>query len=137
MSKPLINEISPGAVLYGTVKHVDQQKIDAFGTVSGGVGAIHLDPVFCKEHTRFGGTLVQGYLLLGYLTEMLKNNFGKLWVTGGSMEAKLVSPAMEGDTLVTGGIVKELDDEIAVCEIWLRNSEQKNIVVGTAKIKIK
>lgn len=136
MSKPLINEITPGLALYGTAKHVDQQKIDAFGTVSGGVGAIHLDPEFCKTHTRFGGTLVQGYLLLGYLTEMLKNNFGHAWVTGGSMEAKLVFPAMEGDTLITGGSVTDIQDGVAICDIWLRNSEQRAVVVGTAKVKI-
>lgn len=72
MSCPLLNDIAPGQPLFGIVKHMSQTKIDKFASVTGGVGAIHLDPEYCKN-TRFKSTLAHGYMTIAYAVEMLRN----------------------------------------------------------------
>ncbi len=135
MSVQLISRPSAGEKLTGLVKHISQAKINKFGSVSGGVGAIHLDPEFGAK-TQFKTTLVQGYMLLGYITEMLKNNFGRNWCSAGKMEIKLVGPAKQGDTLVAGGEIESIDHGIVCCNVWLKNHAQENVAVGKANIPL-
>jgi acyl dehydratase len=135
MSVQLITEPSIGTRLTGLVKHISQAKINKFGCVSGGVGAIHLEPNFGKK-TQFKTTLVQGYMLLGYITEMLKNNFGIKWCTSGNMEIKLVGPAKQGDTLVVGGEIENIENGIVLCNVWIKNHAHENVAVGKANIPL-
>ena len=135
MGKQLIREPQAGLSLWGSVKHFDQQKIDRFGSVSGGVGAIHLDPVFGREKTKYGATLVQGYLLIGLITELMKINFGAGWMRSGVMDAKLVGPVMSGDSVVTGGTIRQLEDQAdgtvkVSCSTWVKNAEGALVVVA-------
>ena len=51
----------------------DQQAVDIHAKTSGDDGPIHNDPDYCKAHTPFGGTIVQGSLLLSTLTRMAKS----------------------------------------------------------------
>ena len=135
MGKQLILQPQGDMALWGNVKHFNQEKIDRFGCVSGGVGAIHLDPVFGREKTRYGNTLVQGYLLIGLITELMKNNFGADWMRSGVMDAKLVGPVISGDSVVTGGTisaVEGLGDGTAkvTCNAWVKNAEGSPVVVA-------
>ena len=135
MSQPLLINPQKGSKLMEVVKHLSQAKIDRFGSVSGGVGAIHLDSEFGRK-TRFQSTLAHGYLILGYISEMMKNNFGKPWFLSGSMETKLVGPAKPGDTIVVGGHVSEMihesDKTVITCEIWVDNHLGSKVAVGHA-----
>jgi len=51
----------------------NQQAIDNHAKTSGDDGPIHNDPEYCKAHTPFGGTIVQGSLLMSTLTRMAKS----------------------------------------------------------------
>ena len=51
----------------------NQQDIDNHAKTSGDDGPIHNDPEYCKAHTPFGGTIVQGSLLMSTLTRMAKS----------------------------------------------------------------
>ena len=51
----------------------DQQAIDNHAKTSGDDGPVHNDPEYCKTHTPFGGTIVQGSLLMSTLTRMAKS----------------------------------------------------------------
>lgn len=139
MSQPLLVNPQKGSQLIEVVKHLSQSKIDRFGSVSGGVGAIHLDPEFGKN-TRFKSTLVHGYLILGYISEMLKNNFGKPWFVSGSMDVKLVGPAISGDTLIVRGHVADISNEsnstVITCEVWVENHLGNKVAVGQATISL-
>ena len=135
MSQPLIPIPQAGLPLQGCVRHLDQRKIDRFGQVSGGVGAIHLDPEFGRTDTPFGSTLVQGYLLLGYLTQLMKDNFGPPWVSGGTMEARLIRPARAGDTVCTGGHIQEItvpngSGQLVRCQAWVKNAAGETLVAA-------
>ena len=51
----------------------DQQAVDIHAKNSGDDGPVHNDPDYCKAHTPFGGTIVQGSLLLSTCTKMAKS----------------------------------------------------------------
>lgn len=135
MAQVLLPNPAAGQVLTGVVKHISQSKIDRFAAVSGGVGAIHLDPEFCKQ-TRFGSTLAHGYLLIGYVAEMLKNNFGRAWLESGDLDLKLIAPALPGESVVAGGIVtqcvKDQGCTEVTCEVWLDRHDCTRLIAGSA-----
>lgn len=51
---------------------IDQTKIDAHADTTGDDSWIHLDPDRAAAETPFGGTIVQGFMVLSHLTEMAK-----------------------------------------------------------------
>lgn len=51
----------------------DQDQINAHGSLTGDQGPIHNDPEWCAANTPFGGTIVQGSLILSTFTQMAKS----------------------------------------------------------------
>lgn len=82
MNKPsgatAVERLADLAALVGTDvgvsdwKLIDQATIDAFAALTGDDGPIHTDPVRAAEVAPFGGTIVQGFLMLSHLTGFAK-----------------------------------------------------------------
>ena len=53
-------------------KLIDQTAIDGFAAITGDDGPIHTDPVQAAEIAPFGGTIVQGFMMLSHLTGFAK-----------------------------------------------------------------
>ena len=53
-------------------KLIDQATIDGFAALTGDDGPIHTDPVKAAEIAPFGGTIVQGFMMLSHLTGFAK-----------------------------------------------------------------
>ncbi|MCX5908713.1 MAG: MaoC family dehydratase [Deltaproteobacteria bacterium] len=133
MSQPLLRNPQEGMELFGVVKHLSQEKINRFASISGGTGRIHVDPEFAKK-TRFQSTLAHGILLIAYLSEMMKNNFGKPWFNSGDMEIRFVGPAKPGDTLVTKGKIHKtgvIQNQTQIsCLVWVENQCGEKVAEG-------
>lgn len=79
----------------------DQQAVDNHAKNSGDEGPVHNDPDYCKAHTPFGGTIVQGSLLLSTFTKMAKS---LVWPDGemvfrlsyGFNKVRIVQPVKTG-----------------------------------------
>ncbi|MCH2263842.1 MAG: MaoC family dehydratase [SAR86 cluster bacterium] len=54
-------------------KLIDQNSIDKFSALTGDAGPIHNDPEVSKQIAPFGGTIVQGFMMLSCLTGFAKN----------------------------------------------------------------
>lgn len=54
-------------------KRIDQSMIDAFAELTGDNGPIHVDPEEARRVAPFGGTIVQGFMLLSHLTGFAKS----------------------------------------------------------------
>ena len=54
-------------------KLIDQEMIDAFAALTGDDGPIHTDPEEAARIAPFGGTIVQGFMLLSHLTGFAKS----------------------------------------------------------------
>ena len=52
---------------------VDQAQIDRFSELTGDAGPIHNEPDVARQIAPFGGTIVQGFMLLAFLTGFAKN----------------------------------------------------------------
>lgn len=50
----------------------DQDAVDLHAKNTGDDGPVHNDPDYCKANTPFGGTIVQGSLLMSSFTRMVK-----------------------------------------------------------------
>lgn len=79
----------------------DQTAVSTHGANSGDDGPIHSDPAYCKAHTQFGGTIVQGSLLLSTFTRMAKS---LIWPPGemvfrlsyGFNKVRIIQPVKTG-----------------------------------------
>ncbi len=54
-------------------KTIDQAAVDAFAALTGDAGPIHNDPDEAARISPFGGTIVQGFLMLSSLTGFAKS----------------------------------------------------------------
>ena len=54
-------------------KLIDQKSIDQFSELTGDAGPIHNDPELSLQIAPFGGTIVQGFMLLSCLTGLAKS----------------------------------------------------------------
>lgn len=54
-------------------RFIDQTAIDEFSALTGDAGPIHNDPVTAAEIAPFGGTIVQGFMMLSLLTGFAKS----------------------------------------------------------------
>ena len=53
-------------------KLINQAAVDGFAAITGDDGPIHTDPVKATQIAPFGGTIVQGFLMLSHLTGFAK-----------------------------------------------------------------
>lgn len=54
-------------------KMIDQAMIDGFAALTGDDGPIHTDPEEARRVAPFGGTIVQGFMMLSHLTGFAKS----------------------------------------------------------------
>ena len=54
-------------------KTIDQKMIDSFAALTGDDGPIHTDPDEARRVAPFGGTIVQGFMMLSHLTGFAKS----------------------------------------------------------------
>ncbi|MDB7831877.1 MaoC family dehydratase [Intestinimonas butyriciproducens] len=137
MKYALLQTVEAGASLIPVVKHLNQDKIDMFGVLSGATGSVHVDPVYCAN-SPFKTTLAHGFLTMAYASEMMELNFGMDWATSGEIEVKFIGQAHPGDTVLTEGRVtkvEEREDGLYVeCALTVLNQVGGNVMVGTASL---
>ena len=117
MKYALLQTVEAGASLIPVVKHLNQDKIDMFGVLSGATGSVHVDPVYCAN-SPFKTTLAHGFLTMAYASEMMELNFGMDWATSGEIEVKFIGQAHPGDTVLTQGTVTKAEERENGLYMW-------------------
>ena len=137
MKYALLQTVEAGASLIPVVKHLNQDKIDMFGVLSGATGSVHVDPVYCAN-SPFKTTLAHGFLTMAYASEMMELNFGMDWATSGEIEVKFIGQAHPGDTVLTQGTVTKAEERenglYEECALTVLNQAGGNVMVGTASL---
>jgi 3-hydroxybutyryl-CoA dehydratase len=135
----LIESIQINKELFPLIKHLSQGAINQFGVTTGATGRIHLDPEYCKN-TPFKKTLAHGFLSMGYVAEMMENNFGSQWLESGELDVKYVGLAHPGDSLICSGFIDQIkeqkEDLFVTCKVEVRNKNGIAILVGSAALNI-
>lgn len=98
-----------------------------------------------NDYTRgqgYAGALTSSYVLCGYMSELMVNNFGDSFLKGGEISLKYIDGGVQqGDPVTCQGVVSEIAEEDGglrvSCEIWMHKFHAKKVVVGTASAHIK
>ncbi len=118
-------------------KYMTQEKINIYIDAVEDYNPIHVDPEYAKN-TVFKSTIAPGYQFIAYLSELMARDFGEKWITGGSMELRLLRPVFPKDTLTVGAKIvekNEKDNGTSIkCDVWIRNQDNQDIIVGYTTI---
>lgn len=141
MFYPLLKTPAVGETLAPLIKMISQEKMDRYCEVTGNGGVIHLDTAYCKEHYSHGKTYAPGQMVLAYISELMEQNFGLAWFTGGVMDVKFIGAAHPGDTVVVSGEIKEivlLDKGMqAVCSCTVTRQDDSKAAVADCSVILK
>jgi acyl dehydratase len=129
--------VTVGQELAPIEKYMTQEKINIYIDAVEDYNPIHVDPEYAKN-TVFKSTIAPGYQFIAYLSELMARDFGEKWITGGSMELRLLRPVFPKDTLTVGAKIvekKEEDNGMSIkCDVWIKNQDNKEIIVGYTTI---
>jgi len=136
----LKKEIHEGHEISGKLKHLTEERVLNF---SGGYpkGAdwpsknIHTDIDFahkCGLKTR----AVSAAMFVGFITEMMVDNFGEEWLCNGQIDLKFISMVDVGQKVIAKAVVKskQVEQSRVKCnlDVWMETDSGDRAVVGEA-----
>ena len=121
-------------------KQIVQKEINLYAKASRDFNPIHIDEEYARK-TPLGGTIAHGMLVLAYVSQMMANNFGKEWLTGGSLNIRFKAPARPGDILTIRGTIRKIQNEpdrtVISCDVLCANQKNETVISGEALVRIK
>lgn len=116
-------------------RHVTDELVRAFASVSGDHNPIHLDEAFAKT-TRFGKRIAHGMLSGAFISAVLGNEFRGMTIVYLSQTMKFTAPVYIGDTVTTTGTITAIREEkgIVTVETICTNQLGETVVKGEAAI---
>lgn len=88
------------------------------------------------ERRGLGNRLInQGPTNLAYVVEMLAMAFGG-YDRIARLTTRFTANVFEGDYVTAGGVVTAIENNIAVCDIWLDRTDGERAISGTARMKL-
>lgn len=84
----------------------------------------------------FPDIVVQGMMIICFLSEMMTRRFGQGWFCGGRLQVNLVNVVWGGDAIVARGLVREIvpvgERRRALCDVWAEKPDGTKVVIGTS-----
>ncbi len=124
-----------GDLLPAVVRHVRQERVDAYAKAARDFNPIHLDEKFAAG-TQFGRRIAHGMLTLAFIAEMLAMAFPDTWHRGGRLKVRFKAPVFPGDTVTAFGevitVTETASGPIAECKVGLRRPDGEEAIVGQA-----
>jgi acyl dehydratase len=96
-------------------KVADQAMIDRWGSLSGDLNPLHVDPRYA-ETTRYGGTILHGHMTVAWLMECALAQWGAGWLAAGTLHAVRFLQPLRPDVeyVVTAAEVADVDDVVTL-----------------------
>ena len=114
---------------------VEPEPMKPFALLLRDPNPIHLDPEVVRALGLGDRVINQGPINAGYLWEMLTR-----WLGDAAhvrvLDLRFTSNAYAGDRLVAGGEVVAVVDGQASCRVWLRTVDGRDVVTGTADVRL-
>ena len=127
-----------GKLLPSVSKQVIQENINTYAEASGDHNPLHLDEQFAVNATHYGRIVAHGMLVLAYISEMMTNEFGTLWIESGSLKVRFRAPVYPDDNVETfGQVVKCEGNEngyIISCTVGCRKVDGEDVITGQASV---
>jgi len=135
-----LSQITSGMELPESKIPVIQERINMYAAASRDFNPIHIDPDFAAK-TEFGGTVAHGMLILAHLSAYMTSNFGRSWMTGGTLNIRFKAAARPGDTITINGKITGLEQAdgftLISCEVLCRNQKEEAVITGDVKVRMK
>lgn len=132
-------QIKMGQELTPVVKEITQEKINRYAEASGDFNPLHIDEEFAKT-TMYKGTIAHGLMSVAFLSEMMANFAGPIWLSTGKMEVSFLAPVRPGDKITAKGkiISKEQEEnkERITCEVWCENQKGEKVISGKTWVSL-
>ena len=128
-----------GDTLPAIEKSVTQEQIERYAEAAGDFNPIHLDHEFAAN-TDFGGTIAHGMMIIAFISEMMTAAFQEDWVAKGQLKVRFRAPVYPGETVVTFGQVKSVQEQDGntrvVCSVGVRKQSGDDAINGNATVII-
>lgn len=134
----LLDKDTPiGTPLVGVIK---EMVIQTMGTRHWGRNnPIHWNADYAREQG-LPAPIATGEMSSAFIAEMLVYNFGRHVWEGSRILCKYVRPVFAGDTITTGGVVRDKRQEDGrvrfFLEVWAENQEGTRVTVGEAEVTV-
>jgi len=115
------------------VASVDAQRMKTMAAILRDPYRVHWDRQATRDMGLDGKVINQGPLNLSYIVNALHAHAG-----AGSVRRLIVAfhrPVFDGDTLVAGGEILAVSNDIATCDVWLKRGDEI-MVSGTALVSL-
>lgn len=142
----MLADIAVGTVLPAVTKSVSAERIAAFESCSAAMmdqeshASIHTD-VAAAQRAGLDSPIASGMMTTAYLTEMLRDCFGDLWITSGHLRVSFIGSVRAGDTVAARGLIVGPAERSAAqpqnrvsLEVWCERGDGKKVTVGTADV---
>lgn len=135
-----LSELKEGTSLPEIKKVVRQENINRYAEASKDFNPIHIDEDFARK-TPLGGTIAHGMLILAYASQLMTDNFGSNWLSGGRLSVRFKAPARPGDTITIGGRIRRLEKSdgqgLITCEVHCTNQNGEAVITGETGVRVK
>jgi 3-hydroxybutyryl-CoA dehydratase len=135
-----LSELNAGMVIPEIRKTIVQEDVNLYAKASLDFNPIHIDEEFAKK-TALGGTIAHGMLILAYISQLMTDSFGLLWLTCGRLNVRFKAPARPGDIISIQGKIRKISNEngqkIVNCEVLCSNQKDEVVITGEAIVRIK
>ena len=118
-------------VLKTASKRVDFESILNYADVTNDYNPIHVDKEFAAK-SPMKGVIAHGTMSVALIWQALKNTLGADALNGVHLEIRFVQPVRIDDVVVGGGQLRE--GSTNVYDVWVRNQNNENNIVGTATL---
>jgi 3-hydroxybutyryl-CoA dehydratase len=133
------SDIREGASLPGLKKKISQDRINRYAEVSGDFNPIHINEEFARG-TPLRGTIAHGMMVLAYISHLMTEAFGRVWFTGGKLDARFKAPARPGDVITVSGTIRkvkqEADGTLVDCDVFCCNQSGEEVISGNATVRL-
>ena len=127
-----------GKVLTSVSKQVIQENINTYAEASGDHNPLHLDENFAVNATHYCRIVAHGMLILAYISEMMTNEFGILWIENGTLKVRFKAPVYPGDNVETFGEIVKCEEDTkgykVSCSVGCRKIDGEDVITGQASL---
>ena len=134
------NAAAVGERFAGRPHLVTQETINRYGELNGDNDIVHYDSAFARAKG-FRAPIAHGMMVLGYLSETLREVWGMDWLTTGAVDIRWVGPVYPDDRVTPGGQVLECIEEPdgglrITAEVWCDDQDGRRVLVGSASVRL-
>ena len=117
-------------------KEISQEQLHAYARVSGDDNPLHLDAEFAAK-TQFGGVIAHGMLTLAFVSEMMAQSHGRVWLESAGLSVRFKGAAHLGAKVSAWGNFSKNQDSVRSYSVGVQNAVNgQELIAGTASFNM-